>query len=164
MVIRGMGSMRESGGVRLGAMRLRAALAGMAAVMALAGCGSKDEGRVEVFPVTGKVLVNGQPAAGAEVIFLGATPDLQGPGTISASGIANEQGVFQLGSYAMDDGAPAGKFNVAVIWREPIPEGVDRERFEAKDRLSNRYATAEASGLSAEVPPGGVELPPFELK
>jgi hypothetical protein len=139
-------------------------LAWMAVIVALSGCASEEDGRVKVYPVSGKVLVNGKPAEGAELIFYGATPELRGPGTVSASGITNENGEFRLGSYDPDDGAPAGKFNVVVVWQEPIPEGVDSERFQAKDRLKNRYATPETSGLTAEIPEGGTILPPFELK
>jgi hypothetical protein len=157
--------MLEADAAWLSTTRLRTICrAWMAAIVVLSGCASKEDGRVKVYPVSGKVLVNGKPAEGAEVIFYGATPELRGPGTVSASGKTNENGEFRLGSYGPDDGAPAGKFNVVVIWREPIPEGADSERFQAKDRLNNRYATPESSGLTAEVPEGGIELPPFELK
>jgi hypothetical protein len=118
---------------------------------------------MEVYPVTGKVTVGGQPAEGAEVVFYGATPDLQGPGTVAPAGTTDKDGVFQLRSYEPNDGAPAGKFNVTVFWPEPIPEGVDEEMYQPKDRLKQRYLNPEKSGLTAEVPVGGAELPPFEL-
>lgn len=131
-----------------------------------AGCSSDGdvEGRMKVYPVSGTVKVAGQPAAGARVVFYGATPELTGPGTVSPAAEADENGVFHLRSYESQDGAPAGKFNVTVSWAEEVPEGVDPEVHRPKDRLKNRYLDPEKSGLTAEVPEGGVELPPFELK
>jgi hypothetical protein len=165
MILLRHGYMLKAGTALLLAPQLRTTcLAGMAFIVALSGCASEEDGRVKVYPVSGKVLVNGKPAEGAELIFYGATPEMRGPGTVSAEGVTDENGVFHLGSYGPNDGAPAGKFNVVVIWREPIPDGVDQERFQAKDRLNNRYATPESSGLTAEVPERGIELPPFELK
>lgn len=134
-------------------------------VVLAAGCssGGDVEGRVKVYPVSGAVKVAGQPAAGARIVFYGATPELIGPGTVSPAAVTDENGLFQLQSYGPGDGAPAGQFNVTVSWPEEVPEGVDSEVNRPKDRLKNRYLNPETSGLTAEVPVGGVELPPFEL-
>lgn len=137
------------------------------ATIALAvGCssGGDVDGRMKVYPVSGTVKVGGQPAAGARVVFYGATPELTGPGTVSPAAETDESGVFHLRSYEPQDGAPAGKFNVTVAWPEEVPEGVDPEVNRPKDRLKNRYLDPEKSGLTAEVPEGGIELPPFELQ
>ncbi len=147
-------------------MKELAPFAWLATVFVLAaGCssGGDVEGRVKVYPVSGAVKVGGQPASGARVVFYGATPELTGPGTVSPAAIADENGVFQLQSYEPGDGAPAGSFNVTVFWPEEVPEGVDPEVQRPKDRLKDRYGNPEKSGLTAEVPEGGVELPPFEL-
>jgi hypothetical protein len=137
-----------------------------ATVIVLAvGCssGGVAEGRMKVYPVSGVVKVAGQPAAGARVVFYGATPELVGVGTVAPAAVADENGVFQLQSYEPGDGAPAGQFNVTVSWPEEVPEGVDPEVNRPKDRLKNRYINPETSGLTANVPEGGAELPPFEL-
>lgn len=139
----------------------------VATVLALlSGCsaGGDVDGRMKVYPVSGAVMVGGQPAAGARVVFYGATPELTGPGTVAPAAMADENGVFHLRSYEPEDGAPAGKFNVTVFWPEEVPEGVDPEVNRPKDRLKNRYLNPETSGLTAEIPVGGSELPPFELK
>jgi hypothetical protein len=135
----------------------------LAALVSAVGCSSTDDGRMEVYPVTGTVQVGGKPAEGAEVVFYGATPELQGPGTVAPRGVADANGVFHLQSYAPDDGAPAGKFNVTVVWPEPVPPDAG-EMYRPKDRLNGKYAKPEGSGLTVEVPVGGGELPPFELK
>ncbi len=133
------------------------------AALVVAGCSKSDDGRLEVYPVTGKVTVGGRPAEGAEVVLYGATPELKGPGTIPPEGTTDENGAFSLTSYEPNDGAPAGKFHVTIFWPEPIPEGADQEMFQPKDRLKQKYLNPDASGLTAEVPVGGGELPPFEL-
>lgn len=132
-------------------------------MVCFSGCSSKDDGRLEVYPASGKVTVGGQPVEGAEVVFYGATPDLRGPGAVAPEGVTDGNGVFHLRSYEPDDGAPAGKFNVTIFWPEPIPKGVDEEMFQPKDRLKNRYIDPEKSGLTTQVPEGGGELHPFEL-
>jgi hypothetical protein len=141
-----------------------ACLLPLLAIAAVAGCSSSDDGRMQVYPVSGKVTVNGQPAEGAEVVFYGVTPELKGAGTVPPAATTDASGVFHLRSYDPADGAPAGKFNVTVFWPEPVPAGADQEMYQPKDRLKQRYLNPETSGLTAEVPVGGGELPPFELK
>jgi hypothetical protein len=130
---------------------------------AIAGCSDVEEGRMRVYPVSGRVTVKGSPAEGARVVFYGATPDLTGPGTPAPVGTTDANGEFRLRSYDPEDGAPAGKFNVTIIWPEPIPPNVDQEMYRPKDRLQGRYSDPQKSGLTATVEEGGGELPPFEL-
>lgn len=147
-------------------MRKIAVLVYLGAFVAfIGGCSSgEQEGRVTVYPVSGVVKVAGQPAAGAKLVFFGATPELTGPGAVGPVATADENGVFHLRSYEPNDGAPMGKFNVTVMWPEVVPEGLDPEVHRPKDRLKNRYLNPQTSGLVAEVPEGGGELPPFDLK
>lgn len=140
-----------------------AVFVGALALAALIGCSQSDDGRVDVYPVTGKITVNGAPAAGAKVVFYGATPELKGPNVAPPAGATNENGEFQLRTYDPDDGSPAGNFNVTVFWPEPIPPGADTEMFQPQDRLKKRYLDPATSGLTVEVPVGGGSLPPIEL-
>jgi hypothetical protein len=144
--------------VRIGLTRLP-----VFALLAWAGCG-QDDGRVAVYPVSGKILVRGQPAVGAQVVFYPASTEIQGPGMPIPAAETDADGEFQLRSFEPEDGAPAGKFDVTVIWREPIPPNVDQEMYQPKDRLAGRYSDPKTSGLTATVEEGGGELPPFELK
>jgi len=138
---------------------------GVFAILALAAasCSKSPEGRLPVYPASGKVTSGGQPVEGAKVVFYGATPDLTGKGTPAPTGVTDASGVFHLRSYDPDDGAPVGKFNVTIYWPEPIPPGADTEMYQRKDRLKGRYTDPQKSGLTAEVPQGGGELPPFAL-
>jgi hypothetical protein len=135
----------------------------LATLLGNIGCSNVDDNRLQVYHVSGKVTVKGQPAEGARVALYGATPDLTGPGTVVPVGTTDANGVFALRSYEPEDGAPAGEFKVTVIWPEPIPPNVDQEMYQRKDRLGGRYGNAQKSGLIVTVPEGGGELPPFEL-
>lgn len=128
------------------------------------GCGSKKDGLVEVVPVSGKVLVKGQPAEGARVVFYPISEELKGKGMPVPAGTTDDTGEFQLQSFRPDDGAPVGDFRVTVVWLEPTPPNADPEMFRAKDRLQGRYSNPDTTKLTATVPDGGVQLPPFELQ
>ena len=130
--------------------------------LATVGC-SSDDGRVDVYPINGKVLVKGQPADGAEVAFYPTAPELQGPRTPVPEGTTDGSGVFRLQSYEPDDGAPAGEFNVTVVWPSPPPSNATGV-FDFKDRLGGRYSDPQTSKLTARVEEGGGEIPAFELQ
>jgi hypothetical protein len=135
---------------------------GFLAVGWLTGCGENDT-RVDVYPVKGKVLVGGQPAEGAQVVFYPQSPELQGPGMPVPEGTTDSDGQFELQSFDPADGAPAGDFNVTVSWPEPTPENFSGI-IDPKDRLGGRYVDPQRSGLTVTVEKGGGELPPLELK
>jgi hypothetical protein len=128
----------------------------------LLGCGA-DDGGPKTYPTQGKVLVNGQPAEGAKVTFYSSSPEVDGKKVPPPSGTADASGVFHLETYKPEDGAPAGDYKVTVVWLEapkPNAQGI----FDLKDRLQGRYSSAEKSTLNAQIPQGGGEIPPFELK
>lgn len=142
-------------------MRCASAVKGAVVALVLtAGCGGSDQ--VAVYPVTGKVLVKGQPALGAEVMFVPSDPAMRVPGLPIVTGSVGADGALTLKSYAPGDGAPAGDYQVSVIWptqsdpNNPAPQNV-------QDRLKGRYANPETSGLTAKVESAPTDLPPFEL-
>lgn len=141
--------------------RVRVAL-GLFAAVALA-CSSCSSGGLN--PVTGKVLVNGQPAAGAQVTFFpeGDT-SLK---AVVASGTAADDGTFTL-STGTQTGAPAGKYVVAVVWLDPKVKVTEQQKMmgmtpDAPDLLKGRYSR-EKSTLRAEVKPGENKLDPFQIQ
>jgi hypothetical protein len=136
----------------------------LAAFVVTIGCSKNEAGRLQVYPASGKVTIKGQPVEGARVALFGSAPELTGPGTVVPVGTTDANGAFQLRSYEPEDGAPAGEFKVTVIWPEPIPPNVDQEMYKPKDRLGGRYSNPQKSGLTATVPEGCGELPPFELQ
>jgi hypothetical protein len=111
-----------------------------------------------VFPVTGQVLLNGQPARHVFVVFHPVGAD-------EAEGIrprahAKEDGTFQVTTYGRDDGAPAGEYALTVeLFRAPTAND-DRP---PTNILPGRYANPKTSGLSVRVDEGPNELPPLRL-
>jgi hypothetical protein len=126
------------------------------------GCGADDD-RVDVYPVSGKVLVEGQPAEGADVVFYPTIPTVDGMKLPGPAGTTDAGGVYRLRSYEPDDGAPAGEFKVTVVWPAAPPPNATGV-FQFKDRLGGRYANPDKSGLKITVPEGGGELAAIELK
>jgi hypothetical protein len=119
-------------------------------VLLVVGC-AKDDGRIDVYPVTGKVLVNGAPAEGAQVVFYPVAEELRKPGMPIPEAVTDANGQFILRSYDPNDGAPADADPAAGTYNP-------------KDRLGGRYLDPKKSGLSVTIEEGGAELPPFELK
>jgi len=114
-----------------------------------------------VHAVRGQVLVQGRPASQAIVTFhpVGAIE-----GDPRPSGQTDEQGFFQLSSYANGDGASEGDYDVTVTWfrsqnRTPT-EGDESTR----NVLPPRYANPATSLLRATVAPGDNELPPLQVQ
>jgi hypothetical protein len=128
---------------------------------ALLGCG---DDRLSVYPVSGKVSVNGQPAEGATVIFYTQNTDLRRPGVPIPKGTVAADGTFKLTTYQDGDGAPAGDYAVAINWMQVTKPSNDPEQQVEVDRLGGRYSTPDKSGLTAKIEATSNELPPFELK
>ncbi len=116
-----------------------------------ASCGQSGP---ELYPVTGKVLFNGQPAEGATVVLHPSDPAAPKP-----SGTAGADGSFALRTYPHGDGAPAGDYKVAVTWYPPNA----RELETPKNKLPGRYGEPARSGLTATVAAGPTHLEPFKL-
>lgn len=126
------------------------------------GCAAKSD-RVDVRPVTGKVLVKGKPAEGVTMAFYAEAPGPDGKKMPVPLGTSDANGEYRLTSYDPGDGAPAGSYKVAATWSEKPPANFTGV-FEPKDRLQGRFANPEKSTLKAQVPEGGGEIPAFDLK
>ena len=124
--------------------------------LCLASCGP-DYGGHPPYPTSGQVLVNGQPAADALVIFYHVED--WGSRSIVPQAWTDSEGRFVLSTYAMDDGAPAGDYRVVVEW-----PAYHSGRNIGPDKLGGKFAKPESSGLTAHVDKGPNELSPFDLK
>ncbi len=119
--------------------------------------------RPRLVPVRGQVLLDGQPAAGALVVFHPAHD--AGPQALRPSGRVQADGSFTLRTYSpadgtTTDGAPPGDYVVAINW---FPPNVGEYRSVIPDKLQGRYSDARTSGLHAQVRDEPTELPPFQL-
>lgn len=108
---------------------------------ALMGCGAENDWK-QVYPVSGSLLVDGKPAAGAIVSFL-PEQDLQNPQALRSTAEVQADGTFRVTTYMAYDGAPAGPHVVTAYWPEPLPENASPTEV-GKDRLRGRYARASS--------------------
>ena len=138
-------------------MRARLLL-GFALVLGL-GCGSG-----KFAPVSGTVTMNGQPLAGALVIFSPIAKEGSidaGPGS---SGKTNDKGEYTLTSDTGRTGALVGKHRVSVSLMNPgTGESDDRRRpGQLVNQVPVRYNGK--TELTYEVPAGGTDKADFALK
>ncbi|HMC90609.1 MAG TPA: hypothetical protein VKI17_13725 [Gemmataceae bacterium] len=124
--------------------------------LCLISCSSKKYGDHPPYPTSGQVLVNGQPAKEAVVILYHRGN--WGERSIVPQGWTDEEGRFVLSTYDVNDGAPAGDYQVEIFWP------AYRRKDMGPDKLGEKFANHETSGLKAHVEPGTNELPPFELQ
>jgi hypothetical protein len=134
-------------------------LAIAAGALACSSCGNSSG----LYPVTGKLLFNGEPAVGAMVTFI--RKDSADPLKDSTpQGIVGEDGTFTLAGPA-GEGAPPGEYVVLVEWKEGA--GSQRARapaLSAPDRLQKKYLDPKKPLLTATVEAKSNTLPPFEVK
>lgn len=135
---------------------------------AVASCGPKGP---KLYPVSGQVLYEGQPAEGAQVVFQPLNPPPESEGRTSG-GTVGKDGTFTLRTYPFGEGAPEGEYTVAVQWfgipgqaakgkGKKTREGDDGT--EATSAIPERYTDPDTSGLKASVKPGPNNLEPIRL-
>lgn len=125
------------------------------AVAALA-CGCGEGARRPVYPVSGRLIIAGRPAARAQIAFHPLdTRQISRPVAIT-----EPDGSFQLMTYAAADGAPQGEYVVTIFWRDetlPFDECVG-DNLKQHDRLCGVYLDSRTSTLRATVNPGSNDL------
>ncbi len=137
-------------------------LAGMVAV-AIVGCGRKAETpRPQPYPVSGKVIFHGKPAAGFRIAFF-PLKELPGP-QFAPSATTDANGEFQLQSYQPNDGAPAGDYAVTFTWPQEVPNPDPADAPKIVDRLRGRFSDPKKSQFKVTVREGENALQPFNLK
>jgi len=107
-------------------------------------------------PTSGQVLVNGQPANAAMVVFYHQGD--WGEKSIVPQALTDDDGRFVLSTYTMQDGAPAGEYRVTVEWPTSLGKNP------GPDKLGGKYAKRETSGLTARIEKGNNVLPAFDLR
>jgi hypothetical protein len=151
-------------------------LIAVSGALGLAGCGHQEG----LYPVTGKVLYKGEPAAGAVVYFHWEGPP-PAPAAAIPFGIVDEDGSFYLASDGQGDGCAPGKYAVLIEWKSKTETPVAQptsSRAKGKprvipvnsrstrnnvDRLKGRYFDISKPLIHADVLPQSNSLAPFEL-
>jgi hypothetical protein len=125
--------------------------------LCLVSCSKDNYGDHPPYPTSGQVLVNGEPAGDALIVFHHL--DNWGKRSIVPQAWTDAEGRFVLSTYAMDDGAPAGEYRVVVEW-----PAYHSGRSIGADKLGGKFSKLEASQLKAHVEKGTNVLPPFDLR
>lgn len=131
------------------------------ATVAVAGCG--EDGHQKTYPVTGRVLLDGQPVAGATVV-LHPVDKTNFKRDERPQGRTDDAGNFTLFTYVPGDGAPAGQYKAAIaVLATEAESGSDQVKRSKGPAVPAKYGHQDKSGLDATVSAGATTLPPFEL-
>lgn len=136
--------------------RLLSVMAVFTAALLLCGC-SSELAKKALYPVKGKVLVDGKPAVGATVFFKATSQDDGKTNTPVAEVMGD--GTFEVCTYTAKDGAPVGDYIVLIQWLGKSDED-DRS---LPDRLKKKYLSPGSSPLRATVKAEPNQLEPFSL-
>ncbi len=118
----------------------------------LLGCGVSPDGP-QKYPVSGTVLINGQPMERVAVQFHHL--DVSVPGNLRfPTAVTDALGRFELSSTGDRDGAVAGDYLVTFAW-------LSSADIDARDLLGGALSKPEASEFRVSVPIEGNDLPPF---
>jgi hypothetical protein len=141
-------------------MRRKWPVVGLGVVSTLViGCGNS----AGLYPVSGKVTYQGEPAVGATVMFVrkGAADPLK---EVTPQGVVGEDGMFTL-SGPRGNGAVPGEYAVLIEWKEGAGKTKGRApALNAPDRLKKKYLDPQKPLLTVTVEAKSNSLPPFELK
>jgi hypothetical protein len=123
----------------------------------LVACSPKGQfGAHPPYRATGRVLVNGKPAAGIDLYFFHDGD--WGENTATPHGFTDKEGRFKLSTYFHEDGAPAGHYFVRATW-----PAYRRGKDIGPDKFADKYANPDTSGIEVEITSGVNELPLIEL-
>ena len=141
-----------------GAQRLAVALLAVA-TLALTGCGkSGPPEKLAVFPVEGKIELNGKPPAGATVILHPKNEAL----TPGARAEVQPDGTFKATTYTTGDGAAEGDYIVTVEWRKAVQKNGDYTF--GPNLVPEQYSDRKTSQLEVHVAEQPNVLRPIKLK
>jgi len=135
-----------------GLLPVKAVIGGLALSL-IAGCGSKAP--IPLGQVSGTVTYNGKPLDHGNVVFM---PE-KGHGVPATATIGND-GSYQMSISGGHQGAPLGKFLIAVkCCEKPNEKQVRDMNFRPKSLIPEKYANVSKSGLHFEVKPGSNQFP-----
>lgn len=138
----------------------RRTVAAVSAILLVAGCDAKVE-QVPVFPVTGQIFYEGKPAAGVQVYLMPTSAPTIPLIPSNPFGVSDPEGNFKLSTYGKEDGAPAGGYQVVLLWPDKR-EGTEESSENDTDRLLGWYGAVHST-LTAQIAEGANQLPPFRI-
>lgn len=125
------------------------------------GCEKRIK-RLPVYQVSGKILVNGQPAEHAQISLQPTKTHAQGERVIIPNAVALADGTFNVGTYTGSDGAPLGEYSITVIWPTVTIDG--GEEVYGPDRLKGLYRLPDNPLPKFTVREGDNEIPTIDIR
>lgn len=127
------------------------------------GC-SNGMPQQKTYPVSGQVLYEGRPVKGLTVV-LRPLDSTNFKWQEQPQAISGDDGKFVIRTYATDDGAPAGEYQVGIAMLDPVDEegGDQVKRRSDALMIPAKYADPATSGLKVKIEPKSNQLEPFQL-
>ena len=133
----------------------------LAIAVLLGGC-NKAPGLKGLYPVKGKLTWDGNPVAGASIMF---SPTFTGENARAAGAVTNANGEFTIQTLMPDDGVYPGEYLISVSKRELDKVYTEEELAAAAAKnislptsahhvLPTKYANGETSGFKVTVVAG----------
>jgi hypothetical protein len=133
------------------------------AIASLTLLGSGCSGSNGYYPVTGKVLHQGEPARGATVYFYSQEQTDRMKEHVP-QGVVGDDGSFTLASPA-GSGARPGSYAVLIEWKKGAGQFRGRgPGLGSPDRFNGRFMDPKRPVFRTEVKPDKNHLPAFELQ
>lgn len=127
---------------------------GLLTVAFSSGCGkSRPEikGKLPLFPVKGKVIMDGQPLAGATILFYPTKQFPAGAAPQRPRATVEDDGRFQVSTYGNKDGAPAGAYKVTISWKGNVEGATSEEQFDLPEKAPESVLEAGRSKLRVNI-------------
>jgi len=126
------------------------------------GCSSKEASGPPLYPVRGKVLVDGKPADGAIVSLWATNPTVKFDRL--PMGYCKSDGTFSVGTTELADGAPAGDYDITVAWLPQNARRIFEETGVAPPSLiAKKFNEPKTSGLKMTVKQEENLIPEWQL-
>lgn len=140
--------------------RLRTVLAAAAVALLMASCSkSNAPEQLPVFPVEGKLTLDGQAAPGAFIVLHPVGHEL--PKTAQPKARVSPDGTFKIGTYSQGDGAPEGEYVLTAEWKKLVTK--DGDTLPGPNVLPQELAKPTTSTFKVKVAQGKNELEPLQL-
>jgi hypothetical protein len=141
----------------------------------LSAAGCRQKNRLSVYPVHGRVMYGTRGIPEATVIFFRADDAVEKAKKLRPFGYCDGQGNFDLKTYVDDDGAPPGKYRVAIIAFSAARSSSGKDRpagerpagqtnlVQIPAEVSKKYGNVETAGIEVTINKGENNLEPFVL-
>ncbi len=141
----------------------------MVLAAAIAGCGKHAPppikgAKLPVFPVKGKLIMDGKPMIAAAIIFNPVQKFPKEAAKLLPRAIADENGDFTVSTYGDGDGAPAGDYKITISWKgAEAVEMTDGARGELEEKAPEGYQSPRMSRIRIKVKEEPNTLPTWDL-